>query len=179
MKFFESKLLQSGMAANRKPRVFVDANVLIRGITLPRYPYEVLKLGAEGKITLVTSSLVLADVRYYLARLFPDSLPSFQAFLSVAVVEVVSDPDPSEVWANQRLVRDVKDIPVVLAAAAAGIDYLLSTDADLTDVDSSTAALRLRLQPAQVMRVGQFLHEVMGWSHAALEAISKRQWSDL
>lgn len=129
------------MAANRKLGVFVDANVLIRGITLPRDPYEVLKLGAEGKITLVTSSLVLADVRYYLARLFPDSLANFQAFLSVAAVEVVSDPDPSEVWANQRLVRDVKDVPV--------------------------------------MRVGQFLHEAMGWSHEALAAISKRQWRDL
>jgi len=142
------------MVANRKPRVFVDANVLIRGITLPRYPYEVLRLGTEGKITLVTSSLVLADVRYYLARLFPDSLANFQAFLSVAAVEVVSDPDPSEVWANQRLVRDVKDVPVVLAAAAAGVDYLLSTDADLTDDDESTTGLRLHLQPAQVMPRG-------------------------
>lgn len=55
-------------------RVFVDANVLIRGITFPRYPYEILRLAAQHKIILVISPSVLADARYYLTTLFPDHL---------------------------------------------------------------------------------------------------------
>lgn len=56
-------------------RIFVDANVLIRGITFPRYPYEVLRLAAQHKIALILSPSVLADVRHYLSTLFPDHLP--------------------------------------------------------------------------------------------------------
>ncbi|MBN1135899.1 MAG: hypothetical protein JXM73_04905, partial [Anaerolineae bacterium] len=51
------------------------------------------------------------------------------------------------------LVRDAHDIPVALAAIAAQVDYLVSTDPDFTDVDSTTAELRRHLKP---MRVGCF-----------------------
>jgi hypothetical protein len=37
--------------ANANLRVFADANILIRGITFPRYPYEILRgLLAPGKV---------------------------------------------------------------------------------------------------------------------------------
>jgi predicted nucleic acid-binding protein len=49
------------MVETPKLRVFADANILIRGITLPRYPYEILRLAAEGEITLPVSESVLAD----------------------------------------------------------------------------------------------------------------------
>ena len=44
-------------------RVFVDANVLIRGITYPRFPYEILRHIARGDIKLVLSLTVLEEVR--------------------------------------------------------------------------------------------------------------------
>jgi hypothetical protein len=31
------------------PRVFLDANVLIRGVTFPRFPYEVLQHAARKR----------------------------------------------------------------------------------------------------------------------------------
>ncbi len=122
-------------------RVFVDANVLIRGITFPRYPYEVLRLAAQHKIILVVSPSVLADARHYLTALFPAHLPKLDALLAIAAVEIVADPAAEEVSAHRNLVRDVRDVPVVLAAAKAHVDYLVSTDADLTDMDESTQAL--------------------------------------
>ena len=66
------------MERPRRLRVFADANVLIRGVTFPRYPYEILRLAARHKIILVLSPLVLDDARRYLAELFPEHLPSFQ-----------------------------------------------------------------------------------------------------
>ncbi len=96
------------MKGPRRHRVFVDANVLIRGVTFPRFPYEVLRLAARHEIVLVISPSVLDDVRYYVRELFPD-----------------------------------------------------------------------HLDKCEVMRVGSFLNEVMGWSHEALEAIRRRRWGDV
>jgi len=159
--------------------VFVDANVLIRGVTFPRYPYEVLRLAARRKIVLVLSSLVLNDARRYLAELFPEHLPKLEGFLTTALIEIVPDPTPEQVAAQRDLVRDIKDVPVVLAAARAHVDYLLSTDTDLTDTNKSTEKLRQLIAPGRVMKVGAFLNEVMGWSHTRLTAISKRRWNDI
>ncbi|MFZ1238269.1 MAG: putative toxin-antitoxin system toxin component, PIN family [Anaerolineae bacterium] len=167
------------MGSPKQLRVFVDANVLIRGITFPRYPYEILRLATRHEIVMVISPTVLADARHYLSTLFPNHLPKLDSLLSVALVEIADDPTLDEVRNHRDLVRDIKDVPVVLAAVKASVDYLVSTDADLTDVDASTEALRLLLEPAKVLRVGTFLHDVMGWSHQALDSISRRRWDEI
>jgi predicted nucleic acid-binding protein len=167
------------MEAPKPPRVFVDANVLIRGITFPRYPCEVLRLAAQHTITLVVSPSVLADARHYLAALFPEHLPKFDALLTVARVEIVDDPTREEVLVHRNLVRDIEDVPVVLAAATARVDFLVSTDNDLTALDASTEALRRLLEPCRVLRVGTFLNQVIGWSHEALASIDRRRWDEL
>ncbi len=66
------------MDTPRRIRVFVDANILIRGITFPRYPYEILRLAARHTIVLVVSSSVLADARHTLHLLFPEHLPKMK-----------------------------------------------------------------------------------------------------
>jgi len=167
------------MEKPRRHRVFVDANVLIRGVTFPRFPYEVLRLAARHEIVLVISPSVLDDVRYYVGQLFPDHVDKLEVFLTTALVEIADEPTPEEVKANHDSVRDIDDVPVVLAAANAKVDFLVSTDTDITDVDESTEKLRQMLAPRKVMRVGSFLNEVMGWSHEALEAIERRRWEDV
>jgi putative PIN family toxin of toxin-antitoxin system len=165
--------------AVKRYRVFADANVLIRGVTFPRFPYEILRLAAKHEIVLVVSPSVLDDVCHYVGELFPDHLPTLEAFLATALVEIADEPAPEEVDANRDLVRDVDDVPIVLAAAKAEVDFLVSTDADLTDVDESTEKLRQVLAPGKVMKVGTFLNEVIGWSHTELAAISHRHWEDV
>lgn len=160
----------------RPLKVFVDANILIRGVTFPRYPFEILRLAARRTIVCIVSPSVLADARHYLRSLFPAHLPKLEGFLATALIETIADPTPEEVANHRDLVRDFKDVPVVMAAAAAGVDYLVSTDADLTDVDQSTEALRQLIAPGKVMKPGAFLSEVIGWSHADLDAIGRRQW---
>jgi predicted nucleic acid-binding protein len=167
------------MGTPRRLRVFVDANILIRGITFPRYPYEILRLAARHTIVLVVSPSVLADARRYLTLLFPEHLPKLDGFLATALTETIADPAMEEVVNHRDLVRDFKDVPVVMAAAAAGVDFLISTDADLTDANESTAALRQFVAPGRVMRPGAFLSDIIGWSHDDLEAISRRDWRDL
>lgn len=163
----------------RRLRVFVDANILIRGITFPRYPYEILRLAARHTLVLVVSPSILADVRHYLSLLFPEHLPKLDGFLATALTEVIPDPSPEDVADHRDLVRDFKDVPVVMAAVSAGVDFLVSTDADLTDVNQSTEALRQFIAPGRVMKPGAFLSEVIGWSHDELDTISRRRWHDI
>ena len=164
------------MAAEKQLRVFLDANVFIRGITFPRFPYEVLRHAANGDFVAVTSSLVLDSVRLYVSTLFPDYWETFEVLLAVLPYELVPDPSPEAVKLHADLVRDHKDVPVALAAIQSGVDYLVSTDQDFTDVDNSTAELRKHLEP---IRVGSFLHGVLGWTTEQLAAIERRHWSDL
>jgi predicted nucleic acid-binding protein len=159
-----------------KPRVFVDANILIRGITFPRFPYEVLRHAANGDFVLILSPMVLDGARFYVHERFPDYQEALEVLLELLDYELVPDPPPEQVAAHPNLVRDAKDIPVALSAIKARADYLISTDRDFTDEDDSTAELRRNTRP---IRVGTFLREVMGWTGEALSAIERRRWLDL
>ena len=164
------------MANDRKMRVFLDANILIRGVTLPRFPYEVLRHAARGDFIPVFSPLVLDSVRLYVQRLFPHCCDALEALLGLLHYELAIDPAPDVVAAHRNLVRDAKDVPVALSAIQAEVDYLVSTDRDFVDEDDTTAELRRYLRPIQP---GSFLREIMGWSSEALSAVERRRWTDL
>jgi predicted nucleic acid-binding protein len=65
---------------------------------------------------------------------------------------------------------------VALAAIKAQADYLVSTDQDFTDMNDTSAKLHRHLK---CVRVGTFLHQVMGWTSEALSAVERRRWADL
>ena len=130
-----------------KPRVFVDANILIRGLTLPRFPYEILRAGTLGKIHLITSTTTLTRARHYIETKFVAHVERLERFLATGIIEIVDDPPDAEVRANMDLVRDEDDVPVVLAAIKAGAKYLVSTDLDLTVMDKTTEKLRRQVTP--------------------------------
>jgi predicted nucleic acid-binding protein len=159
-----------------KPRVFVDANILIRGRTLPRFPYEVLRAGTLGQIHLITSTATLAGARYYIATKFAAQAERLERFLATGIIEIIDDPPDAEVQANLDLVRDEDDVPVALAAIQARAQYLVSTDPDLTVVDRTTEKLRRRVTP---IRPGDFLKSVLGWTSKGLSRIEKRAWREL
>lgn len=164
------------MASENKLRVFLDANILIRGITLPRFPYEVLRHAAREDFVPVLSPMVLDSARLYVGKLFPAYQGALEALLELIRHEVSPDPPLDLVLAHAKLMRDAKDIPVALSAIQAQVDYLVSTDRDFTDKDESTVELRRRLK---LLQPGSFLREIMGWSSEALSAIERRRWVDL
>ncbi len=159
-----------------RPRVFLDANILIRGITFPRFPYEVLRHAAKGDFVLILSPMVLDSARFYVHERFPDYQEALEVLLELLDYELVPDPPLEQVIAHPNLVRDAKDIPVALSAIQARASYLISTDRDFTDEDDTTRELRRHTRP---IRAGTFLREVMGWSGEALSAIERRRWPDL
>ena len=160
----------------KKPRVLVDANILLSGSAFPRWSFEVLQHAADGDFKLVLSPLVINQDRKHLQKRFPDHLSRFERFLQETAYELVPDPTREAVESHQSLVRDLSDVAIALAAINAGVDYLVSEDKDFTTQDETTAELRRHLK---VMLAGTFLREVMGWTGDELEAVRHRKWSDL
>jgi len=156
-----------------KLRVMVDANILVAGIGWPRFPYAVLQHAFSGDYQLVLSESIVAEARRSTQRALPTRAKMLDNFLQTVAYEAVVAPTDEEIEANANFVRDAKDIHVALAAIKAQVDYLVSSDKDLTEPNE---ALHQRLT---VLLPGTFLREHMGWSSEALETIRTRTWDDL
>ena len=109
-----------------KLRVMVDANILVAGTGWPRFPYEVLQHAVRGDFTLVLSSIIIEEAHRHIARLIPNAVGLFEVFLLESGYELVADPTLDEVAENAQLVRDLKDVPIALAAIHAHIDFLVT-----------------------------------------------------
>ncbi len=132
----------------RKPRYFLDANILVSGLAVAGNERRLLTLGASGKVDLVTSEYVLKEVGDALVDL---GLSSFSAFESIVwlrnfmSIEGPSDSEVKEYWSS---LRDKSDVPV-LASAVKFRCILVTGDKELrrmakkfVDVKTTTEILK-------------------------------------
>lgn len=154
-------------------RVALDANVLIAGTILPRWPHEVLRAAAARRFSLVLPEQVIEEARRHLTGSEQEAL---DYLLDQTRFELVAMPSRREVAANLDVVRSEKDAPIALALLAAGVDILVTNDRDFTD--PGAAALRFR-ERIRVVLPAIFLRDVLGWTSEALEVIRSRRWEDL
>jgi predicted nucleic acid-binding protein len=156
-----------------KLRVLLDANVLVAGMGWPRFPYEVLRHAAKGDFQLVLSPFVIDEARTHILKLLPNMIEKFDAFLEESKYEEISSPSVEELSEYSVLARDIKDIPVALAAIQAEVDFLITQDKDLTEADEPVH------EYLKVLLPGTFLRQYLNWTSEALEAIRKRTWDEL
>jgi len=152
-------------------RVMVDANILIAGSVWPRWSYEVLQHALRGDFRLVLSKYIIQQAHRRILVRFPAYIDSFDALLQTCQYEIVADPAKELVDRYGDLVRDQTDVPIILAAINAGVDYLVSEDKDLTSAKPN--------QSLTVMISGTFLRQVMGRTSEELERIRYRTWRDI
>jgi len=165
------------MASNPHRRVMADTNVLIGGVLFPRAFYEFLQHALRGDFRLVLSEQILTEVHRWMERkATPAQRRAMNVFLEECEYEVVPDPSPDELQAYAGGVRDVSDLPILLAAVNARVDCLVTNDRDLTEPGGVAPELRDRLP---IMLVGTFLREVMGWTSEELEAVRHRTWDGM
>ncbi len=151
----------------------LDTTVLFAGIGWPRWSYEILRHALRGDFQLVLSPFVIKQARWNLAETLPRYLEAFESWLRLVPFETVDDPTEAVIIENKSLMRDLKDVPIALAAIHADVYCLVSEDKDFTAEDATTAELHKRLK---VMRPVIFLREVMGWSQEHLERVRLREW---
>ena len=103
--------------ARRRPRVFVDADVLFAGAVSPSEAGASLVILRLAEITLIealTSEQVIVEAERNLASKLPQKLPEFRLLVS-RCLQVVPDPAPADL-ARHAGAAHHKDLPMLVAA---------------------------------------------------------------
>jgi putative PIN family toxin of toxin-antitoxin system len=124
-------------------KILVDTNILISAVLFPRSkPAKALVYTAENH-EMVLCDQNLAEFREVLNRKAPQVLPDAEVLLT----ELSYDLIPAAPYA-QKLIRDVKDQPILNAAILYDIDIILTGDKDFLSLD---------MERPKCMTVAQFL----------------------
>jgi len=118
--------------------LFLDSSALVAGILSMKGAARTLLLLAEsGHIAVTISEQVLAETERVIARKVPAALTDFRQAILASQAQIVRDPSPDEVRAHTDLISHPADIPIILAAMQAKVDYLVTLNRKhfLDDVD--------------------------------------------
>lgn len=108
-----------------KPRIFIDADVLIAGAASPNEHSAsnlILRMAELTLIEGITSIQVITEVERNISEKMPGALPAFRMLVSRGL-KVVEDPDPAEMVDKDGLV-DPQDLPILVAAVREGCAIL-------------------------------------------------------
>jgi putative PIN family toxin of toxin-antitoxin system len=122
------------MTTETTPEIVLDTNVLVSAALSDGKPYEVLALAEDGHIISVTSQPIVTELGDVLTR---DRLPFSDDQVTDLTAKVVSisrviDPEVS----LEVIDDDPDDDKILEAAVAAEVDYIISGDSHLLDLDT-------------------------------------------
>jgi predicted nucleic acid-binding protein len=107
--------------------LFLDSSVLFAGVVSPDGAARALLLLAEaGLVTVTVSEQVVAETERAVARKVPQALAYYREALRSTGLRIVHDPSPEEVEAHKDIITHRTDVPIVVAAMRAGVDYLVT-----------------------------------------------------
>jgi predicted nucleic acid-binding protein len=113
----------------KKLNIFLDSSALIAGvISETGAAHALLQLGETEDILLTISELVFNETTRSVERKSLDNLEDVQKEIKKAKIKIVNDPSYDEIQANLYLIDDPDDVPILLAAVKAKVDYLATHD---------------------------------------------------
>jgi predicted nucleic acid-binding protein len=113
----------------KKANIFLDSNALMSAIiSKTGAAHVLLQLGEDNDIVLIVSELVIAETTYSIAKKSPENLGDVQKEITKSRINVILDPPDEEIHANLYLISDPDDVPILLAAMKAKVDYLATHD---------------------------------------------------
>lgn len=113
----------------QKLNIFLDSSALIAGvISETGAAHVLLQLGETEDIVLLISEVVVNETRRSVARKSPDNLEDVQKEIKKSRIKILQDPSDEEIQANLYLMDDPDDVPILLAAMKAKVDYLATHD---------------------------------------------------
>lgn len=108
-----------------KIKVFLDSSAVIAGVISSAGAARVLLVMSEnGQIETFISEQVIVESERSIARKVPQALPELRQTLKDASLKVVHNPTQEEIKENLYLIADPDDVPILLAAMKAHVDYL-------------------------------------------------------
>lgn len=108
-----------------KPKIFLDADVLIAGsASTTGASYVVLQLSALALVECIISQQVMVEAERNLQSKLPQALPAFRVLLESSV-RVVEDPSLAALKPFNGQ-ADEGDLPILVAGLGSGCHYLLT-----------------------------------------------------
>ena len=108
-----------------KLNIFLDSSALIAGaISETGAAHVLLQLGESEDVLLIISEMVIVESERSIAKKSPRNLNDLRSLIKTAKPRIVHNPSDKEVEANLYLIDDPNDVPILLAAMKAKVDYL-------------------------------------------------------
>jgi putative PIN family toxin of toxin-antitoxin system len=111
-------------------RILVDTNILISALLFPNSKPAKALIYISENYDMVLCDRNLYELRDVLRRKAPNSLPDAEVLLAELSYELIP-----AAYNAQKLIRDVKDQPILDAAIVADVDIILTGDKDFLDLD--------------------------------------------
>jgi predicted nucleic acid-binding protein len=109
------------------PHLFLDSNALFAGVVSASGASRALLLLAEGGLIVVTvSEQVVAETERAVARKVPRALSTYREALRSTGLQIVRDPPAEEINHHGDIIAHRADVPIVVAAMQAKVDYLVT-----------------------------------------------------
>lgn len=124
-------------------RVLIDTNILFSALLFPDSKPAKALLRAAEYYEPVLCDRNISELRDILKRKAPDYLPDAEVFLAELSYELIPAVEHAE-----KLIRDVKDQPILNAAIIYDVDIILTGDKDF---------LSLNMEHPACMTAAQFL----------------------
>ena len=118
------------MEQSHRPRVFVDANVLLAGAAAPTEhgaSLVILRMAEITLITAITSEQVITEVERNLTAKLPHALSRFRLLID-RCLQVVPDPSSEELTQHVGS-ADPKDLPILVTAVRESCPWLVTFNA--------------------------------------------------
>ena len=107
--------------------LFLDSSALFAAIVSADGAARALLLLAEaGRVRLLISEQVIAETERAIARKAPGALAEVRQAIFQSQARILSDPDPQDVVEHLDWMADPTDVPILLAAMHARVDYLVT-----------------------------------------------------
>lgn len=107
--------------------LFLDSRALFAGVASSTGAARALLLLAEAEQIIITvSEQVITETERALARKLPRALGYYREAVRSSGLRIVHDPSPQQVQAHQDVIAHAADVPIVVAAIEANVDYLVT-----------------------------------------------------
>jgi predicted nucleic acid-binding protein len=109
----------------KKYNIFLDSSALVAGVLSETGAAHVLVLLGESEdILLTVSEMVIIESERAITLKSPRNVPVLLNAIVSSNLTILRDPSAKEVGANLYLISDPNDVPILLAAMKAKVDYL-------------------------------------------------------
>ncbi|MFZ2098672.1 MAG: PIN domain-containing protein [Anaerolineales bacterium] len=110
-----------------KINLFLDSSALFAGIASETGAARALLLLAETEIIQITiSEQVVAETERAIGRKVPKALNDLRMAIKASKARIVRDPSIEEVVNHLELITHAADVPIVLAAMKAKVNFLVT-----------------------------------------------------